>query len=86
MPSNFIQTFKQTIVTQTWPDPLEGALIIEDPFKACIKKGEKIGSLKCAADSISWYSIIPIVDHQLKVECIINPGSQIILMSDIAWG
>ena len=63
-------------------DPPEGSSVVPDPYEARIKRGEKIGPLKCAADSISLRSIVPVVDHQLKVECIIDPGSQVISMSE----
>ncbi len=38
------------------------------------------GPLKCVAKSIALQSILPIVVHKLKVECIIDLGSQVISM------
>ncbi|SJL18848.1 uncharacterized protein ARMOST_22450 [Armillaria ostoyae] len=82
MPTGFIQTFEQTSSNRPRQEPPEGSSVVPDPYEARLKKGEKIGPLKCAADSISLRSIVPVVDHQLKVECIIDPGSQVISMSE----
>ncbi|SJL16882.1 uncharacterized protein ARMOST_20412 [Armillaria ostoyae] len=82
MPTGFVQTFEQTSSNRPRQEPPEGSSVVPDPYEARIKKGEKIGPLKCAADSISLRSIVPVVDHQLKVECIIDPGSQVISMSE----
>ncbi len=72
LPNPVVQTFEQVKVEK----------VCKDPYEARIKKGEKIGPLKCVAESIALRSILPIVDHQLKVECIIDPGSQVISMSE----
>ncbi|SJL18826.1 uncharacterized protein ARMOST_22427 [Armillaria ostoyae] len=82
MPTSFVQTFEQTSSNHPRQEPPEGSSVVPDPYEARIKKGEKIGPLKCAADSISLRSIVPVVDHQLKVECIIDSGSQVISMSE----
>ncbi|PBK61669.1 hypothetical protein ARMSODRAFT_990641 [Armillaria solidipes] len=55
---------------------------LNEIYEAAQFKGEKIGPLKCAAKSIALWSILPIVDHQLKVKCIIDLGSQVISMSE----
>ncbi len=81
-PNPVVQTFEQVKVEKVRKDPPEGSFVVQDPYEARIKKGEKIGPLKCAAESIALRSILPIVDHQLKVECIIDPGSQVISMSE----
>ncbi len=80
MLDNFVQTFEQTSNAQKGPPA--GLSVVPDPYEAHIKKGEKIRPLKCTADSISLRSIIPVVDHQLKVECIVDPRSQVISMSE----
>ncbi|SJL06608.1 uncharacterized protein ARMOST_09950 [Armillaria ostoyae] len=82
MLTGFVQTFEQTSSNHPRQEPPEGSSVIPDPYEARIKKGEKIRPLKCTADSISLRSIIPVVDHQLKVECIIDPRSQVISMSE----
>lgn len=88
-PNQVVQTFEQVKVEpkahenekvhEALPD---GSFIVQDPYEARLKKGEKIGPLKYVAESIALQSILPIMDHQLKIECIIDPGSQVISMSE----
>ncbi len=67
--------------------PPEGSTVIEDPFEQyyrSLRPGEKPDPqrLVVARESAALRSIFPIVDNSLKVECILDPGSQIIAMSE----
>ena len=67
--------------------PPEGSTVIEDPFDQyyrSLRPGEKPDQqrLIVSKESAALRSILPIVDNSLKVECILDPGSQIIAMSE----
>jgi len=63
------------------------AIIVDDPFDRyyrTLSKGEQPdpGRLIVAKESLALRSIMPLVDNQLKVEAILDPGCQIIAMSE----
>lgn len=67
--------------------PPEGATVIDDPFEQyyrSLRPGEKPDPqrLVVAKESAALRSIYPIVDNSHKIECILDPGSQIIAMSE----
>ncbi len=67
--------------------PPEGATVIDDPFEQyyrSLRPGEQPDPQRIivAKDSAALRSIYPLVDNTLKVECILDPGSQIIAMSE----
>jgi hypothetical protein len=67
--------------------PPEGATIIPDQFEAYYKSlrpGElpDPDKLLVADDSISVRAIFATIDHSQKTECILDPGCQIIAMSE----
>ena len=68
------------------PDvPPPGSLIIPDPYETYLKSlpnGTIPETLVVAKESSALRSIYPLVDNQQHVESIIDPGSQIIAMSE----
>ncbi|TFK43912.1 hypothetical protein BDQ12DRAFT_719089 [Crucibulum laeve] len=78
MSSAYIQTVQPTVI------PPPGSLILHDPaenYHQSFPLGPKTRCLVVALESSALRSIVAIVDNQLKVECILNSGSQIIAMS-----
>ncbi|THH12908.1 hypothetical protein EW146_g7257 [Bondarzewia mesenterica] len=64
--------------------PPEGSLIILDPYEAyfnLLALDEEPEPLIIAKESSALHSILPLIDHQQRVESIVNPRSQIIAMS-----
>ena len=65
--------------------PLPGSLVVPDFYEqylSSLSPGQVPQLLIIAKESSALRSIIPLIDHQQLVECIINPGSQVIAMSD----
>src|SRR6202034_4146384 len=65
--------------------PPPGSLIIPDPYEMYLKSlpnGATPETLVVAKESSALRSIYPLVDNQQHVESIIDPGSQIIAMSE----
>jgi hypothetical protein len=65
--------------------PPPGAIIVPDPYETYLKslpRGTIPEQLIVAKESSALRSIFPLVDNQQDVECILDPGSQIIAMSE----
>jgi hypothetical protein len=67
--------------------PPKGSIIVEDPvdvYLRNLKEGEEIDQdrLVVAKESSALRSILPLVDNHLKVESILDPGCQIVAMSE----
>ena len=65
--------------------PPGGSLVIPDPYKTYLKTlppGAVPDTLVVAKESSALRSIFPLVDHQQHIESIIDPGSQIVAMSE----
>lgn len=65
--------------------PPPGATVVEDKMETFLKQypaGEPPDSLVVAKDSLALRSVSPIVDNNLQVEAIIDPGCQIVAMSE----
>jgi hypothetical protein len=65
--------------------PPPGSLIIPDPYETYLKTlppGVIPRQLIVAKESSALRSIFPLIDHQQQVESIIDPGSQIVAMSE----
>ncbi|ETW78884.1 hypothetical protein HETIRDRAFT_453439 [Heterobasidion irregulare TC 32-1] len=65
--------------------PPPGAIIIPDMYETYLKNlqpGQVPQPLIVAKESSALRSIVPLVDHQQEVECVIDPGSQVIAMSE----
>ncbi|KAI0063724.1 hypothetical protein BV25DRAFT_1771618, partial [Artomyces pyxidatus] len=78
MPVNFAYALQG----QRIPPP--GATVLEDPYEAYLKtlKPGDPDELVVAAESFALKAIYPIVDNQMHVEAILDPGCQVIAMSD----
>src|SRR5229473_8431117 len=66
-------------------DPPPGVFVIPDPYEMYLKtvpEGQMPDTLVVAKESSALRSIFPRVDHQQIVEAILDPGSQIIAMSE----
>ncbi|THH06592.1 hypothetical protein EW146_g9567 [Bondarzewia mesenterica] len=77
--ASFAQILHQPLV------PPEGSLVIPDPYEAYFNSlalDEEPEPLIVAKESSALRSILPLVDHQQRVESIIDPRSQIIAMSE----
>ncbi|ETW75491.1 hypothetical protein HETIRDRAFT_56360, partial [Heterobasidion irregulare TC 32-1] len=62
-----------------------GAIIIPDMYETYLKNlqpGQVSQPLIVAKESLALRSIVPLVNHQQEVECVIDPGSQVIAMSE----
>nr|GAT45998.1 predicted protein [Mycena chlorophos] len=71
-------TYTQTAQRELPPN----AFIVPDPYEAYYSEGQSPKELVVALESSAIRSILPIIDNQQQVECIIDGGSQIIAMSD----
>src|SRR5271154_7395827 len=63
----------------------DGSIVIPDPYKTYLKglkEDQKPELLTVAKDSHALRSITMLIDNKEFVECIVNPGSQIIAMSE----
>lgn len=68
-----------------YTSPPPGAYVIPDHFEAFLKTlppGEAPEELVVAKDSLALRSVLPLVDNQMHIEAIIDPGCQIIAMSE----
>jgi hypothetical protein len=73
------------IVARQSIQPPDGALIVPDPYEVYLKnlpEGQAPDVLIVAKESSALRSILPLVDNQQRVESILDPGSQIIAMSE----
>ncbi|KAF9816817.1 hypothetical protein IEO21_03897 [Rhodonia placenta] len=62
-----------------------GATIVPDPYETYLKHiphGEYPAEFTVARDSNTIRSIIALIDNKEQIECIIDPGSQIVAMSE----
>jgi hypothetical protein len=78
-----ISTFIQSVKSLAPPPP--GALIVPDPYETYLNSlphGQKPDQLVVAKESSALRAIHPLVDNQQRIEGIIDPGSQIIAMSE----
>lgn len=72
------------LAKQSIPDE---AIVVDDPYDRyyrTLREGEEPDQsrLIVAKESLALRSIMPLVDNQLKVEAILDPGCQIIAMSE----
>jgi hypothetical protein len=75
----FINSLHQTAT------PPPGSLIVPDPYETYLKSlpdGAVPERLIIAKESSALQSIFPLIDHQQHIESILDPGSQIIAMSE----
>ena len=68
-------------------EPLPGAIIIEDPYEVYLRTALEDHSPDCltvAKESSALRTILPLINHNQYVESVLNPGSQVIAMSEAA--
>jgi hypothetical protein len=59
-----------------------GGIVVSDPLEVFYNSGEIPDDLVVSMESSAIRSILPIIDNQQQVESIVDPGSQIIAMSE----
>ena len=85
--TEFSSEVTMTLAGSVEPDLPDDAIIIDDPidrYYRTLPKGEKpnLDCLVVAKESMALRAIVPLVNNHLKVEAIIDPGCQIIAMSE----
>jgi hypothetical protein len=60
----------------------EGGLVVPDPYAVYYDSGSMPEDLVVSMESSAIRSILPVIDNQQQVECIVDGGSQIIAMSE----
>ncbi|TFK46465.1 hypothetical protein OE88DRAFT_1739356 [Heliocybe sulcata] len=78
-------TFLQTDLATYGASAKEGGIIIPDPFETYLKglaPGEIPLHFHVAKESHALHSIVGLIDNKEKVEAILDPGSQIIAVSE----
>ena len=76
-----------TMKTLTPTEPPPGAIIIKDPYEVYLCTApEDRGSdcLTVAKESSALCTILPLINHNQYVESVLDPGSQVIAMSEAA--
>ncbi|KAF7342425.1 hypothetical protein MVEN_01831600 [Mycena venus] len=68
-------------VKSEWQVP-PGAFIVDDPYEAYYALGKMPDDLIVSMESTAIRSILLVIDNKQMVECIVDPGSQIIAMSE----
>jgi hypothetical protein len=86
VPYYSIQT-PDSITVLTKQSVVPEAIVVDDPYDRyyrTLQEGEEPDPdhLIVAKESLALRSIMPLVDNQLKVEAILDPGCQIIAMSE----
>ena len=65
--------------------PPPRAIIIEDPYEVYLHTALEDHSSDCltvAKESSALHTILPLINHNQYVELVLNPGSQVIVMSE----
>ena len=68
-------------------EPLPGAIIIKDPYKVYLRTAPEDCSSNCLTvtkESSALCAILPLINHNQYVELVLNPGSQVIAISEAA--
>ena len=68
-------------------EPPPGAIVLDDPYEVYLCSAPENHDTSCltvAKESSSLCTILPLVNHNLYVESILDPGSQVISMSEEA--
>ena len=80
-------TMKTLAPTLSNAEPLPGAIIIKDPYEVYLHTApEDRGSdcLTITKESSALCTILPLINHNQYVELVLDPGSQVIAMSEAA--
>ena len=65
-------------------EPPPGSTIIKDPYEIFLSTalvGHRLNLLTVAKETSALHSILPLINHHLFVESILDPGSQVISMA-----
>ena len=68
-------------------EPPPGAIIIEDPYEVYLCTAPEDRGSNCltvAKESSTLRTILPLINHNQFVESVLDPGSQVIAMSEAA--
>ena len=68
-------------------EPPPGAIIIEDPYEVYLRTALEdcsSNSLTITKESSALRTILPLINHNQYVESVLDPGSQVIAMSEAA--
>ena len=68
-------------------EPPPGAIIIEDPYKVHLRTAPEDRSSDCltvAKESSALHTILPLINHNQFIKLVLDPGSQVIAMSEAA--
>ena len=68
-------------------EPPPGSTIIKDPYKVFLSTapvGRRPNLLTVVKESSALRSILPLINHHLFIESILDPGSQVISMAEEA--
>jgi hypothetical protein len=82
---NYVQPQPVTVAAPKTRIVPENATIIEDPYEVYLREhtdGDKPDPVQVAAESSALRAITPTIDNQDKVEAILDPGCQIVAMSE----
>jgi hypothetical protein len=84
---DFVMALNATTAAFNRQEIPDEAIVVDDPYDRyyrTLPAGEQPdpGRLVVAKESLALRSIMPLVDNQLKVEAILDPGCQIIAMSE----
>ena len=80
-------TMKTLTSTLSNAEPLPGAIIIKDPYKVYLHTAPEDHSSDCltvAKESSVLRTILPLINHNQYAELVLDPGSQVIAMSEAA--
>jgi hypothetical protein len=80
--SAFIDSLPATYTSSATANLPDGGLVVPDPYAVFYNSGTVPGDLVVSMESSAICSILPIIDNQQQVECIVDGGSQIIAMSE----
>ena len=78
----FTQETSGLTFSNTEPPP--SAIVLDNPYEVYLcsaPENHNVSCLTVAKESLSLCTILPLVNHNLYVESILDPGSQVISMS-----
>ncbi|KAF7344736.1 hypothetical protein MVEN_01634300 [Mycena venus] len=80
--SAFIDSLPATYISSEKANLPDGGVVVPDPYAVYYESEAVPNDLIVSMESSAIRSILPIIDNQQQVECIVDGGSQIIAMSE----
>ena len=83
----YSSTLNNQTRTYSNAEPPPGSTIIKDPYEIFLSTapvGRRLNLLTVAKETSALRSILPLINHHLFVESILDPGSQVISMAEEA--